>query len=76
MPFLGKIFFGEYGLHGTFIYAEAAVDAGVGVDVQHFIGREITLAFGGMNAVDGADFHAGRVFSSDAGFSDHMCHGN
>src|SRR3989304_2999804 len=52
--------------------ARAAVDAFVGVNVQHFGGREIRLVLARMNAIDGAHVNAGGVLRSDAGFADNV----
>jgi len=75
VPFFGEVFFGEDGLNGAFVDAEAAVDAGFGIDVEHLEVGVFFVVFGGLDAIHGADINTGGVFGSDARFSDHMRHG-
>src|SRR3954469_8412122 len=73
-PFGRQIILGEDGGHGAFIDAHVAVDAGVGIDVEHFFFLEIRFILLGMNAIDRADHDAGRVFGTDAGLGDDVGH--
>ena len=57
------------------VHAQAAVDAGVRIDVELIEGAELLFVLGGVDAVDGADLDAGGVLGSDAGFGDHVGHG-
>jgi hypothetical protein len=54
------------GVGGTFGFADAAVDAFVGMDDQHVLAL--------VEAVDGTDFNAVGIFAFDAGFSDDVSH--
>src|SRR3954468_19266056 len=54
------------GVRGTFGFADAAVDALVGMDDQHVLAL--------VEAVDGADLNAVGIFAFDAGFSDDVSH--
>lgn len=65
-PLLGDVLFVEDRFYGADGLAGSAVDAFVGVDVQH------AGAF--VDAVDGAFFDACLVFDVDAGFGDHVGH--
>src|SRR5882672_6455172 len=73
-PFGREVVLWENGGDGAFIDAHVAVDAGVRVDVEHFLFLEIRLILLGMNAVDGADDHAGGVFGADAGLGNDIGH--
>ena len=44
--------------------------------INTFVGINVVLRIGvsGMDAVDRANVHAGRIFCVDAGFADHICH--
>ena len=53
-------------LHRTGRHAGAAVDALVGMDIQHLGGLEIGLILPGMNAIDRADVDTGSVLGADA----------
>src|ERR1019366_4860233 len=70
LPLFGDGLFREDGLHGTHRLAIAALDARVRVDIQHRRFGETVLVFLRVDAVDGADFYAGRVFRPDAGLGD------
>src|SRR5918992_2537382 len=69
LPLVGHLFHGEDRLDGAGVDAEAAVDALLGVDVEHL--PVLVLA---VDAIDRADVDAGRVFGADAGFSDDVRH--
>ena len=62
------------GFGRAFVDAEAAVDAGVGIDEELGGGGEVGFVFSGVEAVDGADVDAGGVFAVDAGFGDDVRH--
>jgi len=74
VPFSGEVFLREDRLDGAFVDAEAAVDAGVGIDVELIGLAEVGLILGGMDAVDGAHLDAGGVLGSDAGLADDVRH--
>src|SRR5690606_27789070 len=74
-PFLGDVVFGEDGLDGAFAHAQAAVDAGVRVDVEHLGRGEGGFVLGGMDAVNRAYAGAGRVLGSNARLGDDVRHG-
>jgi eukaryotic-like serine/threonine-protein kinase len=54
-------------LDGALWHAGLAIDAVLGIDIEHLL----TL----MKAVAGTDYYAVGVFTADARFSDHECHG-
>jgi hypothetical protein len=56
----------ENGFYWTFGYASAAVDALIGMDVDHI------RIF--IEAIDWTNLEAGLVFAAHAGFSDNHCH--
>src|SRR6188508_2348189 len=60
----------EDGLDRAGRHAGAAVDALVGVDIEHFGRRELRFVLPGMDAIDRADVYAGRILGADAGFRD------
>src|SRR5919204_5526490 len=62
------------GRHRTGRHACAAVDALLGVNVEHRRLREFGLVFAWMDAVHGAEVHAGRVLGPDAGVGDDEGH--
>src|SRR2546422_320311 len=66
LPLLGSLILGENRLHRTHGLARAAVDALVGVDVEH----RLTL----VDAVDRAHLHACLVFYVDARLRDDVRH--
>ncbi len=74
-PFFGQVFLGEDRLHRALIDAQAAVDAGVGVDVQLVTRAEVGFGLGGVNAVNRTDLDTRGVFGSNAGFADDVRHG-
>ena len=69
-PLRREALLGEDRVHRALGLAGAAVDALVGVDEQHAVG-----AFVEVDAVDGADGHAGDVQDVDAGLGNHVRHG-
>jgi hypothetical protein len=76
VPFGGKVFLGEDGFDGAFVDAEAAIDAGVIIDIKHFGAGEIGFIFGGMNAIHGADGNASGILHPDARLSNNVGHNN
>ena len=55
-------------------HAGATVDAFIGMNIEHFGHGKRLFVFPGMNTVDGTDIHAGRVFRTDARFTDYIGH--
>jgi hypothetical protein len=74
-PFGGDIVLRKDRLHGAFVDAKTAVNAGVWVDVQLLLDPVLPFLLRWVNAVDGANLDAGGVLGSDAGFGDDVCHG-
>src|SRR5215471_8853351 len=66
LPLGRQLIVDEDRLDGAHRLARAAVDALIRMDVEH------RLAL--VDAVHGADFHAGLVLDIDAGFRDHVRH--
>jgi hypothetical protein len=62
LPFFGEVFLGEDGLDGAFVHAEAAVDAGFGVDVEHL---EVGFFLDRVDAIHRADGHDGGDGASE-----------
>src|SRR3990172_2702596 len=56
----------------AFVHAQAAVDAGLGVDVQHLLLGEIRILLRRVDAINRTDSHAGRVLGSDAGVANYV----
>jgi hypothetical protein len=73
VPLRWEIFFGEDGGDGAFFCAEVAGYALCRIDVQHFSFLEIGFVFGRMDAINGTDGDAGRIFHADAGQCDYVC---
>src|SRR5262245_12875932 len=73
-PFVRRLVEREDGLDRTGRYAGAAVDAFVGVDVQHLRRGERQLVLPRVDAVDGTDVHARGILRSDAGLADDIRH--
>src|SRR4051794_1143025 len=69
LPLVGDLLQGVDRLDRAGVDAEAAVDALLGVDVEHL--PVLVLA---VDAVDRADVDAGRILHSDAGFGDDVGH--
>src|SRR5688572_8444395 len=74
-PFLGNEVLREDRLDGTGWLAGSAIDANLGIDVQHRFLLEIGLIFPRMDAVHGTDVHARGVLRVDARFGNHIGHG-
>jgi hypothetical protein len=74
LPFSRNVVFRENGLHGAFVDAQAAVNAGVGVDVEHVGAAKFRLILAGMDAIDGAHRDAGGVFRTGAGLGNNVWH--
>jgi hypothetical protein len=73
-PFFGQVFFGEDGLDRALIDAQPAVNAGVGVDVEHVRGFKVVVVLGGVNAVNRAYFNARGVLGVHTGLSNDVRH--
>src|SRR6185295_17196578 len=69
LPLVRHLFEGEDRLDGTRVDAQAAVDALLGMDVEHL--PILVLA---VDAIDRADVDAGRILHSDARLSDDVRH--
>src|SRR5437879_2981433 len=67
-PLRGHLVLREDRVHRAGVHAGAAVDALVRIDEVH-VGVVV-----GVDAVDGADLHAGGVLHPDAGLGDDVCH--
>jgi hypothetical protein len=65
----------EDGGHWTSRFARAAVDAFLGVDIEHVNGLEFGFALRRVNAVYRTHIHAGSIFDTDTGLRDHIRHG-
>jgi hypothetical protein len=74
VPLSRHVVLREDRLHRTLVYAQTAIDTGIGVDVELDCGTMVARFFCRMDAVDGANFDAGGVLGSDARFSDDVCH--
>ncbi len=57
-PFFREVFFRVDGLDGAFVDAEAAVDAGVWIDVELVSFFEAAFILGWMDAIHGTDLNA------------------
>ena len=66
LPILGNVVLVEDCFDGAFGNARFAVNAFVGVNVNDLV------AF--VKTFDGTDNHAIRVFASETGFADNVCH--
>src|SRR5262245_48284835 len=74
-PLLRRLVEREDRLDGTGRHARAAVDALVGVDVQHLRRVERRLVLPRVDTVHGTDVHARGILRSDAGLADDIRHG-
>src|SRR5262245_49027171 len=74
LPLLGNEVVLEDRLDRTDRLAGPAVDAGLRIDVEQLLGREIRLVLGGVDAVHGTYTHTCGVLGSNAGFSDRVGH--
>jgi hypothetical protein len=75
-PIFGHIFIRENRGHGAFGYARAAVNAGIGVNVQLKRSGKTFFVFAQVNAVHGANVHTCGVFGGNARFCDCKSHWN
>src|SRR5437588_3892657 len=64
----------EAGIHRAGLDAGVAIDALVGVDVEHLDVVVVGLVRGRVNAVDRADLDTRVVLGPDAGFCDYVRH--
>lgn len=69
-PLFGDIFVPEDGFDGAGRLAGSAIDAFIGVDIEHFSGLVFGFILARVDAIDGADIDAGGILGADAGFSD------
>ena len=74
-PLVRELVLGEARVDRAGLDAGVAVDALVGVDVQHLDLVVVGLVRRRVDAVDRADLDAGVVLGSDAGLGDDICHG-
>src|SRR5262249_42982530 len=65
---------GEARVDGARLHARVAVDALLGVDVEHLRGVVPGLVGRGVDAVHGAHLDAGVVLRADAGLGDNVGH--
>src|SRR5450830_278230 len=70
LPLVGDRLFREDRGHRAGRLAIAALDAYVGIDVEHLRSREIRFVLARVNAVDRAHIDAGGVLRADAWLSD------
>src|SRR5437588_12062576 len=74
LPLLGQLVLGEARIDRAGFDTRVAVDALLGVDVEHLDAVVVGLVGGGVNAVDRADLHARVVLRADAGLCDDVGH--
>src|SRR5215216_4288771 len=74
LPLVRELVLGEAGIHRAGLDAGIAVDALVGVDVEHLDLVVIRLVGRRMDAVDRTDLDARVVLLADAGLRDDVCH--
>src|SRR5215207_10654324 len=75
LPFVWQLVLREAGVHRAGLDAGVAIDALLGVDIEHVDLVVVRLVRGRMDAVDGTNLHAGVVLGVDAGFGDDVGHG-
>src|SRR5579885_3693311 len=75
-PLFRQVVERENGRHRADRHAGAAVDALDRIDVQHLRLGVIGLVLFGMDAVHRAGVYARGIFGSNAGFCNHVCHGD
>src|SRR3989304_2879303 len=73
-PFVGELFLGKDGGDRADRLARAAVDAGLGVDIELLRSLESLFVLRGMDAVHGTNLDAGGVLRADAGLGDDVGH--
>ena len=73
-PFMGRFVEGVNGFDRTGGDARAAVDAFIGMDVEHLRRCERGLVFPGVDAVDRTDLDPLVVLLTDARLGDHIRH--
>src|SRR5436305_11771179 len=74
LPLVRQLVLREAGVDRASLYARIAVDALVGIDVEHLDRVVIGLVGRRMDAVDRADLDAGVVLGADAWLRDDVCH--
>jgi hypothetical protein len=75
-PLFGTIIFREDGLDRTSRLASSAIDALIGVDVEHLGCFEGLFILARMNAIYRANVDTGGVFGPNAGLRYHISHLN
>lgn len=60
--------------HRTHRYACATIDALDRIDKQKLLSIETRVVLLRVNTIHWARVHASRIFGSNAGFGDHVCH--
>src|SRR5947209_8592102 len=73
-PLVRQIIQGENGGNRADRDARATIDTFDGVDVDHIVLAERGFVLFGMNAIHRASINTRRVFGSDTGFRDYVCH--
>src|SRR5262249_40748246 len=73
-PLLRELILGEARVNRTRLDAGIAVDALLGVDIEHLDAVVVRLVGGRVDAIDRADFDAGVVLGSDAGLGNDVSH--
>ena len=73
VPLIRDGFFSENSFNRAFRFTGTAIDAFVGVDVEHLAIR-LVVSVRRMDTVDGADFYAGSIAGPDARLSDDIGH--
>src|SRR2546423_3196992 len=74
LPLVRELVLGEAGVHRAGLDAGVAVDALVGVDVEHLDLVVVGLVRRRVDAVDGTDLDARVVLGPDAGLCDYIGH--
>ena len=75
VPLLRKVVLREDGRNRTDRHACAAIDAFDGVDIQQLLTVKTRVVLFRVNAIHRARVDASRVFGTNAGFGDNVCHG-
>src|SRR5689334_6431254 len=73
-PLLRSLVEGKNRLDRTGRYTRAAIDAFVGVNIEHLSGGERRLVLSRVDAVHRTNIHARGVFRADAGLTNNIRH--